>query len=207
MDTWDATYFKRCRYDSHYSPYCPVFRIGDLVAAAGGVFEDLALLVGPWGEASRGLRGRARGLRAGEAAMCCVQGGAVGVRVHWDCDLDAGASDCRPHYSFQLQERSYNFRCGPHCPPAAACGLWAPPVLWQPGPTGPGPALWTLPCVCEEAPRAGGVISAPGPPAWALSSLSPELVPLCPLGLPTLAPPLPYPTSGISLLSTGGFLF
>uniref|UniRef100_A0A8C0KHC5 Purinergic receptor P2X 6 n=1 Tax=Canis lupus dingo TaxID=286419 RepID=A0A8C0KHC5_CANLU len=85
LDTWDATYFKRCRYDSHYSPYCPVFRIGDLVAAAGGVFEDLALL-----------------------------GGAVGVRVHWDCDLDAGASDCRPHYSFQLQERSYNFRTASH---------------------------------------------------------------------------------------------
>ncbi|XP_077916804.1 P2X purinoceptor 6 isoform X3 [Halichoerus grypus] len=85
LDTWDATYFKRCRYDSRYSPFCPVFRIGDLVAAAGGVFEDLALL-----------------------------GGAVGVRVHWDCDLDAGGSDCRPHYSFQLQERSYNFRTATH---------------------------------------------------------------------------------------------
>ncbi|XP_073745687.1 P2X purinoceptor 6 isoform X4 [Callorhinus ursinus] len=85
LDTWDATYFKRCRYDSRYSPFCPVFRIGDLVAAAGGVFEDLALL-----------------------------GGAVGIRVHWDCDLDAGGSDCRPHYSFQLQERSYNFRTATH---------------------------------------------------------------------------------------------
>ncbi|XP_044921215.1 P2X purinoceptor 6 isoform X3 [Mustela putorius furo] len=83
--TWDDTYFKRCRYDSRYSPYCPVFRIGDLVAAAGGVFEDLALL-----------------------------GGAVGVRIHWNCDLDAGGSDCRPHYSFQLQERSYNFRTATH---------------------------------------------------------------------------------------------
>ncbi|XP_027432339.1 P2X purinoceptor 6 isoform X2 [Zalophus californianus] len=85
LDTWDATYFKRCRYDSRYSPFCPVFRIGDLVAAAGGVFEDLALL-----------------------------GGAVGIRVHWDCDLDAGGSDCQPHYSFQLQERSYNFRTATH---------------------------------------------------------------------------------------------
>uniref|UniRef100_A0A452TBT5 Purinergic receptor P2X 6 n=1 Tax=Ursus maritimus TaxID=29073 RepID=A0A452TBT5_URSMA len=85
LDTWDATYFKRCRYDSRYSPYCPVFRIGDLVAAAGGVFEDLALL-----------------------------GGAVGIRIHWNCDLDAGGSDCRPHYSFQLQERSYNFRTATH---------------------------------------------------------------------------------------------
>nr|XP_008508059.1 PREDICTED: LOW QUALITY PROTEIN: P2X purinoceptor 6-like [Equus przewalskii] len=83
LETWDATYFKRCRYDPRFSPYCPVFRIGDLVAMAGGVFEDLALL-----------------------------GGAVGIHVHWDCDLDAVGSDCRPHYSFQLQER-------PHCPPTA----------------------------------------------------------------------------------------
>uniref|UniRef100_A0A8C2RY75 P2X purinoceptor n=1 Tax=Capra hircus TaxID=9925 RepID=A0A8C2RY75_CAPHI len=50
LDTQDPTYFKLCRYDPRSSPACPVFRIGDLVAAAGGVFEDLALLVGPrWG--------------------------------------------------------------------------------------------------------------------------------------------------------------
>ncbi|KAM7050876.1 P2X purinoceptor 6 [Molossus nigricans] len=81
LQSWDNTYFQRCRYDPLSSPYCPVFRIGDLVAAAGGVFEDLALL-----------------------------GGAIGIRVLWDCNLDTGGSDCQPHYSFQLQERSYNFR-------------------------------------------------------------------------------------------------
>ncbi|XP_066221521.1 P2X purinoceptor 6 isoform X3 [Saccopteryx leptura] len=85
LETWDNTYFKRCRYDSLSSPYCPVFHIGDLVAAAGGVFEDLALL-----------------------------GGAIGIRVFWDCDLDTWGSDCRPQYSFQLQERSYNFRTATH---------------------------------------------------------------------------------------------
>ncbi|EPY73084.1 P2X purinoceptor 6 [Camelus ferus] len=85
LETQDPTYFKRCRYDPSSSPSCPVFRIGDLVAAAGGGFEDLALL-----------------------------GGAVGIQVRWDCDLDAGGSDCRPHYSFQLQERSYNFRTATH---------------------------------------------------------------------------------------------
>ncbi|XP_073860439.1 P2X purinoceptor 6 isoform X9 [Macaca fascicularis] len=81
LETWDPTYFKYCRYEPQLSPYCPVFRIGDLVAEAGGNFEDLALL-----------------------------GGSVGIRVHWDCDLDTGDSGCRTHYSFQLQERSYNFR-------------------------------------------------------------------------------------------------
>nr|XP_048308319.1 P2X purinoceptor 6 isoform X2 [Myodes glareolus] len=85
LDTWDSTYFKHCRYDPHSSPYCPVFRIGDLVAMAGGDFEDLALL-----------------------------GGAVAVRIHWDCNLDTRGSDCRPQYSFQLQERGYNFRTANH---------------------------------------------------------------------------------------------
>ncbi|XP_070331840.1 P2X purinoceptor 6 isoform X3 [Odocoileus virginianus] len=85
LDTQDPTYFKLCRYDPRSSPACPVFRIGDLVAAAGGVFEDLALL-----------------------------GGAVGVHIRWDCDLDSGSADCRPQYSFQLQERSYNFRTATH---------------------------------------------------------------------------------------------
>ncbi|KAJ8776732.1 hypothetical protein J1605_015321 [Eschrichtius robustus] len=85
LDTQDRTYFKRCRYDPRSSPSCPVFRIGDLVAAAGGVFEDLALL-----------------------------GGAMGVHVHWNCDLDSRGSDCWPHYSFQLQEWTYNFRTATH---------------------------------------------------------------------------------------------
>lgn len=36
------------------------------------------------------------------------------VYIRWDCDLDtARGSECLPSYSFQLQERSYNFRCGP----------------------------------------------------------------------------------------------
>ncbi|KAK1328559.1 hypothetical protein QTO34_012132 [Cnephaeus nilssonii] len=85
LETGDNTYFKRCRYDPLSSPYCPVFRIGDLVAAAGGVFEDLALL-----------------------------GGAISIHVLWDCNLDVGGSDCQPHYSFQLQQRSYNFRTATH---------------------------------------------------------------------------------------------
>uniref|UniRef100_I3MQI8 Purinergic receptor P2X 6 n=1 Tax=Ictidomys tridecemlineatus TaxID=43179 RepID=I3MQI8_ICTTR len=85
LDTWDSAYFKHCRYDALSSPYCPVFGIGDLIAAAGGDFEDLALL-----------------------------GGAVGIRIHWDCDLDTGYSDCWPHYSFQLQEKRYNFRTASH---------------------------------------------------------------------------------------------
>ncbi|XP_054568585.1 P2X purinoceptor 6 [Eptesicus fuscus] len=115
LETGDNTYFKRCRYDPLSSPYCPVFRIGDLVAAAGGVFEDLALL-----------------------------GGAISIHVLWDCNLDIGGSDCQPHYSFQLQQRNYNFRC--HCPrpqyPHAAPqpGAPSPVLLWRSGQTPPLPS-------------------------------------------------------------------
>uniref|UniRef100_A0ABK0LJJ1 Purinergic receptor P2X 6 n=1 Tax=Rattus norvegicus TaxID=10116 RepID=A0ABK0LJJ1_RAT len=96
LDTWDNTYFKYCLYDSLSSPYCPVFRIGDLVAMTGGDFEDLALL-----------------------------GGAVGINIHWDCNLDTKGSDCSPQYSFQLQERGYNFRYGPYC--CIGCCSWSSP--------------------------------------------------------------------------------
>uniref|UniRef100_A0A8I3WYP8 Purinergic receptor P2X 6 n=1 Tax=Callithrix jacchus TaxID=9483 RepID=A0A8I3WYP8_CALJA len=60
LETWDPTYFKRCRYEPRFSPYCPVFRIGDLVAEAGGTFEDLASLVGPK-LGTRFLEGSGRG--------------------------------------------------------------------------------------------------------------------------------------------------
>lgn len=86
------------------------------------------------------------------AVICRVQGGAVGIRVLWDCNLDAGGSDCRPHYSFQLQEQSYNFRYhfhSPQCPPATPQPSPPLPVLlWRPGRTPPQPSsLDTLLCV------------------------------------------------------------
>ncbi|XP_043830943.1 P2X purinoceptor 6 [Dromiciops gliroides] len=85
LETRDNTYFKGCRYDALSSPFCPVFRVGDVVEAAGGDFEDLALL-----------------------------GGVVRVQISWDCDLDRSVSECQPRYSFWLQEKGYNFRTASH---------------------------------------------------------------------------------------------
>lgn len=71
--------------------------------------------------------------------MCCVQGGAISIHVLWDCNLDTGGSDCQPHYSFQLQQKSYNFRCHcprPQCPHAAPQpGAPSPVLLWRSGQT------------------------------------------------------------------------
>ncbi|KAL8180584.1 UNVERIFIED_CONTAM: hypothetical protein K2H54_029131 [Gekko kuhli] len=85
LKTADDSYFKGCRYDAHFSPYCPVFRIHDMIKAAGESFADLALL-----------------------------GGAIGLRIDWNCDLDQPPSECRPHYSFSLLDKKYNFRWERH---------------------------------------------------------------------------------------------
>ncbi|NXW60722.1 P2RX6 protein, partial [Eurystomus gularis] len=81
LQTNDPTYFKSCTYDPLFNPFCPIFRVRDMVEAAGETFGDLALL-----------------------------GGSIGVRIKWDCDLDRPAACCQPQYSFSLQDRSYNFR-------------------------------------------------------------------------------------------------
>ena len=45
LQTNNPTYFKSCKYDPFFSPFCPVFRVRDMVEAAGETFGDLALLV------------------------------------------------------------------------------------------------------------------------------------------------------------------
>lgn len=157
-----------------------------------------------------GLSERVRSLCAGEAAMCHVQGGAVGIRIHWNCDLDAGGSDCRPHYSFQLQERSYNFRCGPHCPPPAP---WpgppstCPPVVARTHHMVAHPSRHSTVCT-RKAPGAGGVFLSTRYPRRGSCQASLLIwSPSVPWGSSPPAPPPLHPTSRISLLSTGGFLF
>lgn len=143
LDTQDPTYFKLCRYDPRSSPACPVFRIGDLVAAAGGVFEDLALLVGPrWGGRGSWRPGRTReplgqrALYAGRGRGCPRP---LGLRPgQQGCGLPAPVLLSAAGTELQLQVL-------PHSPPRPA------------GPQSPGGPL-----------RGAG---APGPPARAPSSL------------------------------------
>ncbi|NWR53514.1 P2RX6 protein, partial [Regulus satrapa] len=81
LQTSDPSYFKSCTYDPVFHPFCPVFRVRDMVEAAGESFGDLALL-----------------------------GGSIRVLIEWDCDLDHPATQCQPQYSFSLQDTRYNFR-------------------------------------------------------------------------------------------------
>uniref|UniRef100_A0A3P9C7P7 P2X purinoceptor n=1 Tax=Maylandia zebra TaxID=106582 RepID=A0A3P9C7P7_9CICH len=71
LKTTDQSYLKKCRYDEKQYPYCPIFRLGDITRRAGCNFQDMATL-----------------------------GGAIGIVIQWDCDLDKGTSHCNPEYQF-----------------------------------------------------------------------------------------------------------
>ncbi|XP_066508182.1 P2X purinoceptor 5 [Hoplias malabaricus] len=71
LSTANKSYLKTCRYNKDHSPYCPIFRMGDIVRWSGHNFQDVA-----------------------------VKGGYIGVVIDWICDLDKDYSECNPQYSF-----------------------------------------------------------------------------------------------------------
>uniref|UniRef100_G3NSP7 P2X purinoceptor n=1 Tax=Gasterosteus aculeatus aculeatus TaxID=481459 RepID=G3NSP7_GASAC len=90
LQTTNKSYLKGCRYDEELHPYCPIFRLGDITRRAGHNFQDVATL-----------------------------GGSIGIMIEWNCDLDKGASNCNPQYSFtrldvtdsnDAIEAGFNFR-------------------------------------------------------------------------------------------------
>lgn len=45
LETCDGGYLKRCSYDKDDHPYCPIFRLGELVSWTGHDFQDMAVKV------------------------------------------------------------------------------------------------------------------------------------------------------------------
>ncbi|XP_020505612.2 P2X purinoceptor 5 isoform X1 [Labrus bergylta] len=79
LETSDDSYLKRCSYERVHNPYCPIFRLGELVGWTGYDFQDMA-----------------------------AKGGSVGVLIEWDCDLDKDSSHCNPEYSFTRLDMNLN---------------------------------------------------------------------------------------------------
>uniref|UniRef100_A0ABM5F2P9 P2X purinoceptor n=1 Tax=Pogona vitticeps TaxID=103695 RepID=A0ABM5F2P9_9SAUR len=86
----NQTYLKNCTYHAETDPFCPIFRLGDMVEAAGQNFQEMA-----------------------------VEGGVMGLQINWKCDLDKPASRCVPKYTFRRIDNKdvahtvspgYNFR-------------------------------------------------------------------------------------------------
>lgn len=48
LETTDDSYFKNCLYDEERHPYCPIFRLGDIVRQAGYDFRDMSTFVSIW---------------------------------------------------------------------------------------------------------------------------------------------------------------
>ncbi|XP_041734261.1 P2X purinoceptor 5 [Coregonus clupeaformis] len=71
QDTADKFHLKKCHYDEALEPYCPIFRLGDIVNRTGHSFQDMALM-----------------------------GGSIGILIEWKCDLDRDLSECQPRYNF-----------------------------------------------------------------------------------------------------------
>ncbi|XP_042564559.1 P2X purinoceptor 5-like [Clupea harengus] len=70
-ETQDKSYLQKCNYDELVHPYCPIFRLGDIINKTGHRFQDMA-----------------------------QAGGAIGILINWNCNLDIGSSQCHPKYSF-----------------------------------------------------------------------------------------------------------
>ncbi|CAL8113455.1 unnamed protein product [Orchesella dallaii] len=73
MDGATPEYLQNCLYNSQTDPYCPTFRLGDIVAGAKESYTNVA-----------------------------KTGAVFAIRIDWLCDFDFGKSisTCRPRYTF-----------------------------------------------------------------------------------------------------------
>ncbi|KAJ8285764.1 hypothetical protein GJAV_G00030670 [Gymnothorax javanicus] len=73
-------YLRSCTFDRRTDPFCPIFRLGDIVQEAKENFSEMA-----------------------------VEGGVIGIQIMWNCDLDRLFLRCLPRYSFRrLDEKESN---------------------------------------------------------------------------------------------------
>uniref|UniRef100_A0A3Q3VPK2 P2X purinoceptor n=1 Tax=Mola mola TaxID=94237 RepID=A0A3Q3VPK2_MOLML len=81
---------RSCNYHPEKNPFCPIFRVGDVLNYTGQKIEDLA-----------------------------VKGAEIGINIEWKCNLDLSIERCIPRYSFTRLDlpfskndvsKGYNFR-------------------------------------------------------------------------------------------------
>ncbi|XP_061754253.1 P2X purinoceptor 1 [Nerophis ophidion] len=67
----DIDYIKKCLHDSKTDPFCPIFKLGDIIRESGLNFHTIAKM-----------------------------GGAIGIVIDWTCNFDVAVEHCKPKYSF-----------------------------------------------------------------------------------------------------------
>ncbi|XP_076015664.1 P2X purinoceptor 3a [Genypterus blacodes] len=85
-----STQIRSCSYHPEKSPFCPIFRVGDILSYTGQTVAGLA-----------------------------EKGGEIGINIQWKCNLDQNVDYCIPKYSFTRLDlpfaknavsKGYNFR-------------------------------------------------------------------------------------------------
>ncbi|XP_016130635.1 P2X purinoceptor 1-like [Sinocyclocheilus grahami] len=71
VESVNQSYINTCLYHPKTDPLCPIFRLGDIVERSGLSFSEIARV-----------------------------GGAIGVLIDWDCNLDLSIRHCKPKYEF-----------------------------------------------------------------------------------------------------------
>ncbi|XP_060935452.1 P2X purinoceptor 3a [Limanda limanda] len=88
--TMTSSEIKRCKYHPETNPYCPIFRVGDVLNYTDQTPEKLT-----------------------------KNGGEIGINIQWQCNLDLDIEKCVPKYSFSRLDapfaknrisKGYNFR-------------------------------------------------------------------------------------------------
>ncbi|XP_008325262.1 P2X purinoceptor 3a [Cynoglossus semilaevis] len=88
--TMTSSEIKKCIYHPETNPFCPIFRVGEILNSTGQSVKSLA-----------------------------DKGGEIGINIAWICNLDLNVENCVPNYSFTRLDlpfaknavsKGYNFR-------------------------------------------------------------------------------------------------
>lgn len=119
LSTITDDYIKKCNFDTVNNTYCPIFRVGDVVRYAEQNFSKLADMVSPPLPPCTDAMRDAKEVLINGVFSQMSQGGVIGIKIGWICDLDKSDDQCNPSYSFTrldaMSQRTvvspgYNFR-------------------------------------------------------------------------------------------------
>lgn len=86
----NKSYIQSCHYDSVDNPFCPIFKVGDILRQINQSVDSIT-----------------------------DKGGEIGININWNCNLDYNVMYCNPNYFFtrldaafknSVASKGYNFR-------------------------------------------------------------------------------------------------
>ena len=97
IESIDKAYLRQCNYHPTDDPYCPIFRVGDMVSLSEAPTEPIS---------------------DSHFDKMAVKGGVIRIAIAWDCNFDLDQSECKPQYEFDRLDEfdsnslasGYNFR-------------------------------------------------------------------------------------------------